>query len=117
MYNDFDIFDEPLSGNRSSKSFDEFDEMFDFENSIRNRSSYNSYNESYDDDIFNERLSSYNESRCDSISEKPCSKPYDFMELDIPNGSEIDEDAYNRSLDDLKRSFKEATDIIEMLRR
>lgn len=117
MYNDFDIFNEPLSGQKSSKGFDNFDEMFDFENSIRNRSSYNSYNECYDDDIFNERLSSYTESRSDLISEKPFAKPYDFMELDIPNDSEPDADAYNRALDDLKRSFKEAVDIIEMIRR
>ena len=117
MYNDDDIFNEPLTGNRSSRGFDEFDEMFDFENSIRNRSSYDSYNERYDDDIFNERLSSYTESRDDLISERPSAKPYDFMELDVPGSSEIDVNVYNKALDDLKRSFKESVDIINMLRR
>ena len=118
MYDD-DIFNETLGGNRSyDNKYDEFNEMFDFENSVRNRSSYNSYNERYDDDnIFNERISAYTESKDGLIPERPSAKPYDFMELDVPSSDEIDVNVYNRALDDLKRSFKESVDIIEMLRR
>lgn len=118
MYNDFDIFNEPLNGSTSRNSrSDEFDEMFDFERSVNNRSSYNSYNEASDDfDIFNERLSPYTESNHE-IPERPSAKPYDFMEMEVPNSSEIDSNAYNKALDQLKRSFKESVDIIEMLRK
>ena len=46
------------------------------------------------------------------IPEKPTAKPYDQKDVPASRSSEIPLTAYNKNIDNLKRSFKENVEII-----
>lgn len=50
------------------------------------------------------------------LKETPDSKPYDDASISIPSGTTIDAATYNKALDTLQKSFKEAADLMESLK-
>lgn len=49
------------------------------------------------------------------LSEYPSSKPYDTSSITVPKNSEISEEAYNKAICQLQKSFKEAYEVTNML--
>lgn len=50
------------------------------------------------------------------IAEKPSAKPYDQCEISVPKSSEISADAWNKQLEQQRRSFRESVDIINSIK-
>ena len=67
------------------------------------------------DEIFNEAAGDGLPSSAGEVAEKPSGHLPDEKSIPVPQKKEIDEESYNSILANLKRSFKESTELIEML--
>ena len=112
---DYEPRREEKSYSESTRSYDE-DES-DIDKALRDsmrllKESKSRYED--EDDPFADLKDVYSEG-ANEIAERPSAKIKDQYEVPVPKSSDIPLDAYSKQLADLKRSFKENCELIEMI--
>lgn len=111
-------YEEPKKTKSYSESsrYDDDDES-DIDRALRDsmRLLKESKNSSYDDDDpFGDDFDNAYSEGAHEIAERPTAKIKDQYEVPVPKSSDIPLDAYSKQLADLRRSFKENVELIDM---